>query len=142
MWNPPDDDFFETVWLIVKQIPKGRVSTYGQIASMIPPLSQVTPDEHRRLSPRWVGTAMRNVPDGQAIPWQRVINSQGKISLSGSSGVRQRQLLEAEGIPFDEKGRVDLGTYGWQGPGDEWLEEHDLLPPDIFGSTPKQKPLL
>ncbi|MDQ7034445.1 MAG: MGMT family protein, partial [Anaerolineae bacterium] len=43
MWNPPNDDFFETVWLIVKQIPEGVVSSYGQIATMIPPMPEVTP---------------------------------------------------------------------------------------------------
>jgi hypothetical protein len=51
-------------------------------------------------------------------------------------------LLENEGIPFDEKGRVDLTTYGWQGPDDEWLNTHNLLPPNTFDARPKQKPLL
>ncbi|MDQ7026978.1 MAG: MGMT family protein [Anaerolineae bacterium] len=141
MWNPPNDDFFETVWLIVKQIPEGVVSSYGQIATMIPPMPEVTPDDYKRLSPRWVGTAMRKSPDGQSIPWQRVMNSQGKISLSGVTGDTQRRLLEAEGVKFDAKGKVDLATFGWQGPDDAWLEGHNLLPPDIFESKPKQKPL-
>lgn len=141
MWNPPDSSFFETVWLIVRQVPAGQVSTYGQIASMIPPSPQSTPDEHQRLSPRWVGTAMRKTPKGEGIPWQRVINSQGKISLpEAEGGARQRQLLEAEGITFSEKGRVDLREYGWDGPDDAWLDTHNLLPPNVF-SKPKQKPL-
>src|SRR5262245_31265803 len=106
MWNAPSDDFNETVWLIVKQIPEGIVSSYGQIATMIPPPPQMVPDEYKSLSPRWVGAAMRNVPSGQNIPWQRVINSQGKISLPGATGAKQRSLLEAEGIEFDEKGKV------------------------------------
>jgi methylated-DNA-protein-cysteine methyltransferase related protein len=141
MWNPPNDDFFETVWLIVKQIPEGVVSSYGQIATMIPPIPEVTPDEYKNLSPRWVGAAMRKVPSGQNIPWQRVINSQGKISLPGATGAKQHSLLEAEGVEFDEKGKVDLAKFGWQGPDDEWLEEHNLLPPDIFEPKPTQKKL-
>ena len=141
MWNPPNDDFNETVWLIVKQIPEGVVSSYGQIATMIPPVPEVAPDEYKSLSPRWVGAAMRNTPSGQNIPWQRVINSQGKISLPGATGAKQRTLLEAEGIEFDEKGKVDLAKFGWQGPDDEWLEAHNLLPPDTFDAKPKQKKL-
>ena len=134
-------NFSETVWLIVKQIPEGVVSSYGQIATMIPPSPEVTPDEYKRLSPRWVGTAMRNIPAGQDIPWQRVINSQGKISLPGATGAKQRSLLEAEGVEFDEKGKVDLAKFGWQGPDDAWLEEYNLLPPDTFESKPKQNRL-
>lgn len=140
MWTPPNEDFFETVWSIVKQIPQGTVSTYGQIASMIPPYDGTDPNAHQRLSPRWVGTAMRKTPD-DSIPWQRVINSQGKISLPEPNGTKQRRLLEAEGIIFSKSGKVDLTEVGWQGPDDTWLEEHNLLPPNMFLKKPKQKPL-
>jgi len=140
MWNPPDPDFFQAVWLIARQIPAGKVSSYGQIASMIPPYQGTDPDQHKRLVPRWVGTALRRIPDG-SVPWQRVINSQGKISLSGTNGDRQRQLLEAEGIVFDASGRVDFDVCGWQGPDDAWLEEHNLLPPDLLGGAPRQASL-
>jgi methylated-DNA-protein-cysteine methyltransferase related protein len=141
MWHPPNDEFFETVWLIVQQIPDGVVSSYGQIATMIPPPPQVAPDEYKRLSPRWVGAAMRNVPLGQNIPWQRVINSQGKISLAGDEGAMQHSLLVGEGVEFDAKGVVDLARFGWQGPSDDWLDEYQLLPPDTFDAKPKQKRL-
>ncbi|MEO1287132.1 MAG: MGMT family protein [Chloroflexota bacterium] len=140
MWTPPDDSFYETVWTIVKQIPKGRVSTYGQIASMIPPYDGTDPDAHQRLSPRWVGTAMRKVPD-DSIPWHRVINSQGKISLPEPNGTKQRVLLEAERIIFNQSSKVDLTDVGWEGPDDEWLDEHNLLPPNQFIKKPRQKPL-
>lgn len=140
MWNPPDNTFFETVWLIVRQIPVGRVSSYGQIASMIPPYAGTDPDQHQRLSPRWVGTAMRKVSDN-TVPWQRVINSQGKISLPDASGEKQRNLLVAEGIKFGKSGKVDLVEFGWEGPDDAWLDEHNLLPPNQFLAKPKQKPL-
>lgn len=139
MYNPPNKEFFETVWLIVRQIPRGKVSSYGQIASMIPPAPDSDAEQHLRLAPRWVGTAMRKVDDD--VPWQRVINSQGKISLPDDVGLRQRALLEAEGIQFSKAGVVDLEQYGWEGPDDAWLEENQLLPPNPFSSKPKQKPL-
>ncbi len=132
MWNPPDPKaFFPTVWLIVQQIPAGKVSTYGQIASMIPPPDGVAPPDYARLGSRWVGTAMNNTPDADKIPWQRVINSQGKISLPpGSPGAhRQRTLLEAEGIVFDESDRVDFNVYGWDGPPEAWRNQHGLFTP-------------
>lgn len=140
MWNPPDKRFFETVWQIVRQIPAGKISSYGQIASMIPPYTGTDPDQHQRLSPRWVGTAMRKVSD-DTVPWQRVINSQGKISLPDESGEKQRNLLESEGIKFGKSGKIDLVEFGWEGPDDAWLDEHNLLPPNLFLAKPKQKPL-
>lgn len=143
MWQAPDPNYNETVWRIVRQIPVGRVSTYGQIAGMIPPRPEDDPDQYKRLGPRWVGNALNNVPDtpNDPVPWQRVINSQGKISLSGNTGETQRQRLEDEGIVFGDNERVDLPTYGWHGPDDAWLDEHNLLPPDIFEAKPKQNRL-
>ena len=131
MWNPPNPSIFNRiVWKIVRQIPEGRVSTYGQIASMIPAPAGSDPEQYARLGSRWVGSAMRAKPD-QPIPWQRVINSQGKISLpKGSSGAEtQRRLLEREGISFNEKEKVDFRVCGWQGPDEEWLHENGLFPP-------------
>ncbi len=142
MFNPPNPQpFNRLVWKIVHQIPAGRVSTYGQIASMIPPPEGVDPEKYQRLSPRWVGTAMRSTPD-ESIPWQRVINSQGVISLpKGSEGAdEQRFLLESEGIEFNERGRVDFNVYGWEGPGEEWLHENGLFPPRSL-RKPTQKRL-
>jgi methylated-DNA-protein-cysteine methyltransferase-like protein len=142
MFNPPNPrPYFLTVWQIVRQIPEGRVSTYGQIASMIPPPEGVDPEQYRRLSPRWVGTAMRTKPDSP-VPWQRVINSQGTISLpKGSSGAdRQRALLESEGVVFDASGRVDFDFVGWDGPADDWLWAHELFPPRPLGKPPADDP--
>mgnify|MGYP003729355177 CR=1 FL=1 len=130
MYEPPDlTTYFATVWEIVRQIPEGRVSTYGQIASMIPSPEGIDPETDRRLSPRWVGSAMNACPDD--VPWQRVINSQGKISLpaGSSSADHQRALLAMEGVEFDEQGRVDFDRFGWDGPADDWLHERGLLPP-------------
>ncbi len=132
MYQPPDPSAYNTlVWEIVRQIPEGRVSTYGQIASMIPPPPGLDPEQYRRLSPRWVGSALNATPAGMGIPWQRVINSQGAISLpaGSASADQQRGLLEREGIIFDEHGRVDLNSVGWEGPDPDWLQMHSLLPP-------------
>lgn len=132
MFNPPNPkQFFETVWDIVLQIPEGKVSTYGQIASMIPPFDGLDPDQMKRLAPRWVGTAMRKTPQGKGIPWQRVINSQGKISFPDGSAQaeKQQRLLEMEGVIFGKKKKVDFNVVGWQGPDIEYLEENDLFSP-------------
>ena len=128
MFVPPNAaDFFETVWDIARQIPPGKVSSYGQIASMIPPVAP----NHRRLAARWVGTAMRKTPRGAGLPWHRVINSGGGISFPAGSAKahEQRVRLEAEGVAFDERGRVNLMRFGWDGPPAHYLEARDLLPP-------------
>ena len=132
MFNPPNAKrFFALVWDIVMQIPPGKVSSYGQIASMIPPDEFAPPEQMRRLAPRWVGTAMRKTPHGRSIPWQRVINSSGGISFPAGSpqAIEQRQLLESEGIVFDHAGRVDFERFAWMGPDSHYLERHKLLPP-------------
>jgi methylated-DNA-protein-cysteine methyltransferase-like protein len=138
VWNPPED-FSEMVWLIVRQVPAGKVTTYGQVASMIPP-ENASDDDYSRRAPRWVGVAMNRCPSD--VPWQRVINSRGRISLSGTIGAEQRQRLEQEGVKFDAAGRVDLRVYGWQGPDEAFLEEHDLNPPAPFDDSPRQDLLL
>ena len=64
------------------------------------------------------------------VPWQRVINAQGKVSIRKGGGSQlQRQLLEDEGVVFDERERVDLKRYRWEGPSREWLSAHGLLMP-------------
>ncbi|MFH1998988.1 MAG: MGMT family protein, partial [Planctomycetota bacterium] len=97
---------YEKIYAVVLRIPWGRVASYGQVARNV-----------RGCTPRWVGYAMAAVPEGSGIPWQRVINSQGKISdrNRGDGALCQRELLEAEGICFDEKGRVDFDRFGWEG---------------------------
>lgn len=132
MFNPPNaKTFFETVWEIVREIPAGRVSSYGQIASMIPPDSDMEPARMKRLAPRWVGTALRKTPRGKAIPWHRVINSRGAISFPAGSppANEQRRLLEMEGVEFDSRGQVDLRRYAWKGPDETFLRRRRLLPP-------------
>ena len=132
MFNPPNPRaFFEIVWDIARQIPPGTVSTYGQIASMIPPGDDMEPRQMRSLAPRWVGTALRKSPRGAGIPWQRVINRQGAVSFPAGSpqAAEQRRRLESEGVRFDSRGRVDFTVVGWQGPDELYLRHKNLLPP-------------
>ena len=115
--SPPSIQLFNVrVWEMVRQIPHGKVATYGQIAGLITPPAEIPFERYRAFSPRWVGGAMAACPDD--VPWHRVINSQGKISPRRFDGeTNQRELLEQEGVLFDERQRVDLKRFGWQGPG-------------------------
>ena len=107
--SPPSRlDYNLQVWEIVKRIPPGKVMTYGQIAALISCPANMTPQGYRAFGPRWVGGAMAACPEG--VPWQRVVNSQGQLSLRDSSE-KQRRLLEEEGVLFDETGRIDLKKY-------------------------------
>ena len=96
---------YQRIWRTVSRIPKGKVASYGLVASCsgLP----------RRA--RLVGTALRNAPPGVDIPWHRVINAQGRISLPRSSVAyeRQRSLLAKEGILL-VGGKVDLQKHGWK----------------------------
>jgi methylated-DNA-protein-cysteine methyltransferase-like protein len=123
--SPPDvHEFNRKVWAIVRQIPAGKVMTYGQIGGLISPPPGVEAINYRSFAPRWVGGAMANCPSD--VPWQRVINSQGKISERRGATL-QRELLEAEEVQFDDRGRVDLKRYAWDGPSDEWLAKQGII---------------
>jgi len=116
-YTPPSNPqaYYQQIWQLVRQVPHGKVVTYGQIAQMLPPPTGIDPQAYKAFSPRWVGEAMAACPGD--VPWQRVINSQGKISKRPGAE-RQRQLLEEEGIPF-VKEKIDLKLYQWRGPGQE-----------------------
>ena len=98
-------EFYDAVHRLVRQIPRGRVMTYGQIATIL----------GCPRAARAVGYAMRARPRSGPIPWQRVINSKGGIS--GKTDVQrpilQRLLLESEGVVFNKQDRCDLGVYQW-----------------------------
>jgi len=96
---------YRRIYDMVRRIPSGRVATYGQIASLV-----------GGCSARMVGYAMAGVSD-ETIPWQRVINARGKISIRDPNGYSlQKAILEREGIDFDESDSVDLSIFGWEGP--------------------------
>ena len=103
--------FQKDIWQIARQIPVGKVATYGQLASLVHPPVAVTADTYKAFAARWVGGAMAASP--KDVPWQRVVNSQGKISDRPGSQ-HQRQLLEGEGIIFNLKGKIDLNQSGWK----------------------------
>lgn len=114
--SPPNQQaYHEQVWELARQIPPGTVATYGQIAQIIPLPMGVEPETYKAFGPRWVGGAMAACP--YDVPWQRVVNSQGKISKRPGAE-KQRQLLEDEGVVF-VKDKIDLKLYQWRGPGEE-----------------------
>jgi methylated-DNA-protein-cysteine methyltransferase related protein len=101
---------FEQVYALVREIPRGKVAAYGQIARWL----------GWPRGARTVGWALRAL-DTDGIPWHRVVNAQGEISLKNDDGL-QRSLLEAEGVVFGAPGRIDMQVYGWSGPLIPWGE--------------------
>jgi len=98
---------WDAVYALVRRIPRGRVMTYGQVATEL----------ESRLSPRAVGWALHGCPDN--VPWQRVVNASGGCSTDRLPDVPQglqRAMLEAEGVTFRETGTLDLTRYRWTPP--------------------------
>jgi methylated-DNA-protein-cysteine methyltransferase related protein len=97
---------YEAIYGLVKQIPRGQVATYGQIAEILGLYGRA----------RQVGYALFQVAPGSDVPWHRVVNAQGKISRSpmrqGNDDL-QRILLEREGIAFDPQEKLNLSRYRW-----------------------------
>lgn len=118
----PFEEMYTRVYEIVAMIPRGTVATYGQIARIVGP----------PCNARMAGWALRATPSGLDIPWQRVINARGQISTEfrEAEARLQRQMLEAEGIEFDERDRTNLGRFGWGGPDSAWLAEHGYATPE------------
>src|SRR3954471_15313968 len=96
---------YQRIYAVVRRVPKGRVATYGQIARLA------------RLPghARQVGYALHALRSSTGVPWQRVVNAAGAISLRRNDGaLSQRLLLEREGVRFDARGRIALATFGWR----------------------------
>ena len=96
---------FDRIYKVVRDIPRGCVATYGQVALLAG-------------NPRWarvVGYALHNNPSPGVIPCHRVVDRHGRpaATFAFGGGDVQRQLLEAEGIVFEEDGHIDLQKYGW-----------------------------
>ncbi|MGE5596795.1 MAG: MGMT family protein [Hyphomicrobiales bacterium] len=102
---PANPTFYDRVYELVRQVPRGRVITYGHVALLLGAPSAA----------RAVGYALHNLPAESDVPWWRVINARGTISLKdrGSNAELQRALLEHEGVQFDLEGRISLETYRW-----------------------------
>jgi methylated-DNA-protein-cysteine methyltransferase related protein len=117
-----DKAYREGVYKIIRQIPVGKVMTYGQLATIL----------GEGYTARTVGYVMHG--SDEDIPWQRVINSKGKCS-TGRLTIPlnlQQELLETEGVVFKASGRCDLGTYQWFPEGWE-AEEDDQI--DLFSRS-------
>ena len=97
---------YQHIYAVVRRIPEGRVATYGQVASLAGLAGHA----------RQVGYALHALPKGTAIPWHRVVNADGEISLRSIPGSElvQRGLLEREGIRFDPRGRIPLARVRWR----------------------------
>jgi methylated-DNA-protein-cysteine methyltransferase related protein len=98
-------EFSKAVMTWVKKIPRGKVATYGQIARLA----------GKPHGARGVGWILNSSAESHNLPWQRVLNSRGKISFPVKSDEYklQRSLLQKEGIKFDEDGAIDLALFGW-----------------------------
>jgi len=121
MRNPPDNALYGRIYEVAAQVPHGMVATYGDIATIV----------GGGCDARTVGYAMSEIPAGRAdVPWQRIVAKEGAIS---TRGLRQRQLLEAEGVAFDARGHVIMARHHWPGPSAEWAAArgfHTLPPRD------------
>ena len=100
-----NSDIYERIYSVIRRVPAGRVVTYGQVAVLA-----------GASGPRQVGYALHALPEDYGVPWHRVINARGEVSRRAESDhhVLQRALLEAEGVRFDEKGRVPLERFRWE----------------------------
>ncbi|KAA3647025.1 MAG: cysteine methyltransferase [Chloroflexi bacterium] len=107
----PTTPFFEQVYAVVRRIPKGKVTSYGRVAAML----------GSPRAARAVGYAMNGLryksEEYDDVPWQRVINHAGYISIKGSANSKHKQaeLLRAEGVAVDDDFNVDLEKYLWEG---------------------------
>ncbi|MQA90719.1 MAG: methylated-DNA--[protein]-cysteine S-methyltransferase [Gemmatimonas sp.] len=119
----PEPTFSERVYATVRRIPYGRVVTYGGIAALLG-----TP-----RAARGVGSALAALPEGNDVPWWRVVNGRGEISLPHYPGRLQRMLLEQEGVPFRRSGTIDLRRFGWRT--QFWEEDRS----DVGGRRPARE---
>jgi len=97
---------YEGFYAVVRRVPRGRVATYGTIARVAG-----LPGRARQ-----VGYALAALPDSHDVPWHRIVNARGEVSArTAAVGYErlQRTLLEAEGVVFDDSGRISLDTFGW-----------------------------
>jgi methylated-DNA-protein-cysteine methyltransferase-like protein len=90
------------IWAAVETIPRGRVASYGQVAAAAGLPGRA----------RMVGRALAGLAPESRVPWQRVVNARGEVSLPGRSGELQRRLLRAEGVTFGPRGRIDMRRFG------------------------------
>ena len=97
---------YALIYSVVRRIPRGRVATYGQVATLAGLAGHA----------RQVGYALNALPDATAVPWHRVVNAAGRISVRAVPGgeLVQQLLLEKEGVRLDARGRIPLDRLRWQ----------------------------
>jgi methylated-DNA-protein-cysteine methyltransferase-like protein len=95
---------YQAIFAAVRRVPRGRVCTYGEVARIA-----------NASGPRQVGYALHSLSGPSRLPWHRIVNARGAISLGGSSAESQRARLLAEGVRFNSRGIIDLRVYGWVG---------------------------
>lgn len=100
----PHPSFQQRIWQIVAAIPPGKVATYGDIARLA----------GSPRAARQVGGVLRRLPPGSTLPWHRVLNRHGAVSLQGDDLLRQRDALAAEGVEISDDGKIALARYRWQ----------------------------
>jgi methylated-DNA-protein-cysteine methyltransferase-like protein len=93
---------WDPVYRLIKKIPRGRVTTYGELAKAL----------RLRGGARTAGYAVAATPRGRGIPWHRVIGAGGRVRVPEPYASLQRRMLETEGVEFDG-GTVDMKAYGW-----------------------------
>jgi methylated-DNA-protein-cysteine methyltransferase-like protein len=126
-------DFEDRVKALIRSIPRGRVATYAQIASLA--------GNYRAA--RQVARVLHASSEKERLPWHRIINSQGGISLARGRGFEaQRRLLRKEGVSVDRSGRVDLGKFQWEPPGLPSRAARDFLRRLTAGECPPSFPRL
>lgn len=107
--RPQEPAGWSRFYAVVRRIPRGRVATYGQVAALA----------GRPGHARQAGYALHALGEHTTVPWHRVVNAQGRLSLARlgpEAGFEQRFRLEREGITFDARGRVPLARFGWKRP--------------------------
>lgn len=121
------EPLYARIYAVVRLIPAGMVATYGQIAAIV-----------GGCTARMVGYAMAACPAD--VPWQRVVNAQGKISPRADhwgTEVQRLRLIE-EGVEFDADFRIDLARVRWPGPDRAWLAEHGYPLPEARDLSPNE----
>ncbi|MGB7802951.1 MGMT family protein [Buttiauxella sp.] len=98
-----NDSFPQRVYQIIAAIPEGYVTTYGDVARLA----------GSPRAARQVGGVLKRLPEGSKLPWHRVVNRHGAISLTGPDLQRQRQALLSEGIMVSGSGQIDMQRYRW-----------------------------
>ncbi len=100
---PESEGLYARIYRKICEVPRGRVASYGQIAELV-----------GGCSARMIGYALAALPEGLDVPWYRIVNRRGEISLQLGAD-EQRERLEGEGVRFDGNGRINLNVYGWTG---------------------------